>query len=94
MGQLAIRKGHIFTKMALIYKVSVPGYADAGVPNGDGGWPQDSTQMSRGVRIKFLLAIITMPNNISSLKYALISVPGLADVGVPHEVGDGPRAPP
>ena len=32
-----------------------------------------------------------MPN-ISSMKYALKSVPGLADVGVPHE--DGPRTPP
>ena len=25
------------------------------------------------------------------MKYALKSVPGLADVGVPHGVGDGPR---
>ena len=30
----------------------------------------------------------TMPTNMSSMKYALKSVPGLADVGV------GPRAPP
>ena len=30
-----------------------------------------------------------MPNNVSSMKYALKSVPGLADVGVPY--GDGPR---
>ena len=37
---------------------------------------------------------LTMPNNISSMKCALKSVPGLADVGVPHGVGDGPRAPP
>ena len=35
-----------------------------------------------------------MPNNVSSLKYALKSVPGLADVEVPHGVEDGPRAPP
>ena len=36
-----------------------------------------------------------MPNNISSMKYALKSVPDLADVGVPHGVGDDPpRAPP
>ena len=33
-----------------------------------------------------------MPNNISSMKYALKSIPGLADVGDLHE--DGPRAPP
>ena len=30
-----------------------------------------------------------MPNNVSSMKYALKSVPGLADVGVPHGDGDG-----
>ena len=27
------------------------------------------------------------------MKYALKSVPGLADVGVPHGVEDGPRTP-
>ena len=35
-----------------------------------------------------------MPNNFFSMKYALKSVPGLADVGVLHGDGDGPRAPP
>ena len=49
--------------------------------------------MSRGVRIKFLTAIIAMPIAQHSLKYALISVPSLADVEVPHGVGDGPSAP-
>ena len=34
-----------------------------------------------------------MPNNSCSMKYALKSVPGLADVGVPHGDGDGPRTP-
>ena len=33
---------------------------------------------------------LTMPNNISSVKYALKSVPGLADVGVPHGIGKAP----
>ena len=33
-----------------------------------------------------------MPNNISSMKYVLKSVPGLADVGVSHGDGDGPVA--
>ena len=33
----------------------------------------------------------TMPNNISSIKYVLQSVPGLADVWVPHWDEDGPR---
>ena len=31
------------------------------------------------------------PTNASSMKYALKPVPGLADVGVPHGVEDGPR---
>ena len=35
-----------------------------------------------------------MPNNISSMNFALRSVPGLADVGVPNGDEDGPRAPP
>ena len=34
----------------------------------------------------------TMPNNSTSVKYSLKSVPGLADVGVPHGDGDGPVA--
>ena len=42
------------------------------------------------VQKKFQMTIFTMPNNISYMKYALKSVPGLADVGVPHGVGDGP----
>ena len=35
-----------------------------------------------------------MPNNVSSMKHALKSDPGFADVGVPHGDGDGPRTPP
>ena len=35
-----------------------------------------------------------MPKYVSSMKYALKSVPVLADVGVPHGDGDGPRAQP
>ena len=42
---------------------------------------------------KFQMTNFPMPNNISSVKYALKSVPGLADVGVPHGDGDGPRTP-
>ena len=34
-----------------------------------------------------------MPSNTSSMIYALKSVPGLADVGVPHGDGDGRVAP-
>ena len=43
----------------------------------------------QGVRKKFQMNNFTMPNNISSMKYALKSVPGLADVGVPHGDEDG-----
>ena len=41
-----------------------------------------------GVRKKFQMTNFTMTNNISSMKYTLKSVPGLADVGVPHGDGD------
>ena len=34
-----------------------------------------------------------MLTNISSMKYALKSVPSLADVGVPQGGKDGPRTP-
>ena len=50
--------------------------------------------MSGEVRIKFQMTNFTMPNNSCSMKYALKSVPGLADVGVLHGDGDGPRTPP
>ena len=36
----------------------------------------------------------TMPNKTSSMKYSVKSVPGLADVGVPHGDGDSYRAEP
>ena len=47
----------------------------------------------REVRKKFQMTNFTMPNNISSMKYALKSVPGLADVGVPHGDEDGSVTP-
>ena len=43
------------------------------------------------VQKKFQMTNFTMPNNTSSMKCALKSVPDLADVGVPHGVEDGPR---
>ena len=46
-----------------------------------------------GVEKKFQMTSFTMPNNISSIKYAPKSVPGLADVGVPHGDEDGPGTP-
>ena len=42
---------------------------------------------------KFQITYLTMLNNFCFMKYALKSVPGLADVGVPHGDGDGPRTP-
>ena len=51
---------------------------------------QNSTQMSGKVRKQFQMNNFTVPNNISSMKYALKSIPGIADVGVPHGDGDGP----
>ena len=50
--------------------------------------------MVGGVSKKFQMTNLTMPNDISSIKYALKTVPGLADVGVLHGDGDGPRAQP
>ena len=50
--------------------------------------------MSWGVWKKFLMTNFTMPNKTSSMKYSVKSVPGLADVGVPHGDGDGSRAQP
>ena len=50
--------------------------------------------MVGGVRKKSQMTNFTRPNNICSMKYALKSVSGLADVGVPHGDKDGPRSPP
>ena len=45
--------------------------------------------MIGGVRKKFQMTYLTMPNNSCSMKYALKPVSGLADVGVPHGFEDG-----
>ena len=44
--------------------------------------------------VKFQMTNFTMPSNVFSMKYALKSDPGLADVGVPHGNGNGPITPP
>ena len=46
--------------------------------------------MSGEVRKKFQMTNFNTPNNSCSMKYALESVSGLADVGVPHGDEDGP----
>ena len=48
--------------------------------------------MSGWVQNIFQMTYFDMPNNFSSMKYALKSVPGLADVWVPHGVEGGPRS--
>ena len=73
---------------------SVPGLADVGVPHGDGDGPRTPPRWLEGVWKKFQLTNLTMPNNFSFMKYAEKSVPDLADVGVLHGDGDGPRTPP
>ena len=50
--------------------------------------------MSGEVRKKFQMTNFTMLNYSCSMKYALKSVHGLADVRVLLGDGDGPRAPP
>ena len=54
--------------------------------------PELHPDVWRGLE-KFQITNFTIPNNIFSMKYALKSVPGLADVGDPHGGGDGPRTP-
>ena len=53
--------------------------------------PELNQDVWRGQK-KFQMTSFTKPNNISSMKCALKSVPGLTDVGVPQGDGDGPRA--
>ena len=69
----------------------VPGLADVGVPHGDGDGPRTPPRCKEEVWKKFQMTDFNLPSNVSSMKYALKSVPGLADVGVPHGVEDGPR---
>ena len=58
------------------------------------GLALDSTQMYGDGREKFEVTNFDMPENVSSMKYALKSVPGLADVGVLNGDGAGSMTPP
>ena len=69
---------------------SVPGLPDVGVPHGGGDGSRTQPRCLEGVRKKFQMTNFNMPNNLCFMKYALKSVPGLADVGVLHGDGDGP----
>ena len=50
--------------------------------HGDGNGPRAPPRCP-GVREKFKVTNFTTPNNFSSMKYSLKSVPGSADGGVP-----------
>ena len=65
-----------------------------GVPHGNGYGPITPSNVWRGVWNITQMTNFVIPNNVSFIKYALNSVPGLADVEVPHGDWDGPRAPP
>ena len=64
-----------------------------GFPMGMGMAPELHPEGWRGQE-NFHMTNFTMPNNISSMKYALKLVPVLADIGVLHGDGDGPRTAP
>ena len=72
---------------------SVPSLAYVGVSHGDRNGPRTPSRCTEWVMKKFQMTHFDMPNNVSSMKYALKSIPGLADVGVPHGDRDCPRPP-
>ena len=74
-------------------KSTVPGLVMLGSSMGMGTAPELHPDVWRDQE-KFLMPNLTVLNNFCFMKYALKSVPGLADVGVLHGVGDGPRTPP
>ena len=80
-----------FMKYAL---KSVPGLADVGDPHGVGDGPRTPPRCLERVRKKFQMTNFIVPNNNSFMKNSLKPVPGLADVGVLHGDGNGPRTPP
>ena len=61
-----------------------------GFPMGLGMAPELHPDVSRVWKF-FQKTYFTMLNNMSFMKHALKSVPGFADVGVPHGVGDDTR---
>ena len=91
MTNLTIPNNFSFMKHA---EKLAPGLADVGVPHGDGDGPRTQPRCLEGARKKFQMTNLTILNNFSFMKCAEKLVPGLADVGVPHGDGDGPRTPP
>ena len=80
--------------LALTPQQPTPQLSHVGVLHGDGVGPQNSTKMSGGSEKKFQMTNLAMLNNFCFMKYALKSVPGLADVEVPHGVEVKARFPP
>ena len=91
MTDLTMPNNFSFMKYA---EKSVPGLADVGLPHGDGDGPRTPPRWLERVWKQFQMTNLTIPNNFFFVMHAEKSVPGLADVGVPHGVGDGPRAAP
>ena len=79
------------TKCAL---KSLPRLPDVGVPHGNEDGPTTPPRCLEGSGIFFQMTNLTMPNNVSFMKCALKSFPGLPEAGVPHGDEDGPRTPP
>ena len=72
---------------------SVPGLPEVGVPHGDEDGPRTPPRCVEGSEKNVQMTNLTMPNNVSFMKCAPKSVPGLPDLGVPHGDGDGPVTP-
>ena len=58
--------------------------ADVGVPHEDRGGPITPPRCMEGFWKKFQMTHFDMPINVTTVKYALKSVTGLADIRVPH----------
>ena len=67
--------------------------ADVGVTHGVGDDPRNPPRCLERVRKKFQMTNFSISNNFSLVKHGEKSVPGLADVGVPHGDEDGLRTP-
>ena len=67
--------------------ISVLCLADVWVSHGVGDGSRTPPRSMEQVWIKFQITNFTMPNNVSSMIYALKSVPSLADVGFPMGTG-------
>ena len=90
MTDFTMQSNVSFMKYAL---KSDPGLAGVGVPHRDGDGPRTPPRCVEGVWKKFQMTNVTMPNNICLMKYALKSVPGIADGEDPHGGKDGARTP-